>query len=163
MRKTFFCFCVIFLSLNPAIAGWQNTEWNMSIEEFQMLSTDFKYTTKNNNTGSVEITYPYFVDDIEMEASLFFEGLPNSEILSRVNLSIADPKDCLSVLGLLRATYGAPESEESTSDGLMSIWQWRDTNNENLLNYLAVGVQLSPVSCLVIYQPLPISNNSGGL
>jgi hypothetical protein len=119
---------------SPALADWQYTKWNMTIDQVQRASGNRlrQPTPQEQRDYTVNGTPPglvgqYDTGTFQFRASFYFSV--NGNLLSRAYLHLNDYTKARSLLDAMRGQYGNPLGE-SRSMGAATM-RWRDEKNGN--------------------------------
>lgn len=155
-------------------ANWENTRWDMSLEELFSARPNLKPTTpserRNSKTTPVGIPIAKeenFFQRFNFTVLLFFQR----EKLTGVRLDAAETKNAAEIYNDYKLTFGAPsESLDQTDSGCRTIraW-WRDEKKENTTSFSAFicdGSHDKKLNAVrILYQPTqssPLKHNQNG-
>lgn len=141
----------------PAEAGWQMTEWGMSIETVHSVVPDARLNfDRDNDTENLRarVWSTYQANDISFKVYFLFN---HDHKLARVDLNPESVSECPMLMGAIHSAYGTPELDNPGD--VVSITRWRDVDTGNLLTVTKVA----DVYCTVAYEPIPVAGEMGGL
>lgn len=153
--------CLSLFSTGPVFAGWQHTEWGMSVDEVKKNLGDQNLTRKNPNAELYET--PYLVNlgggkKLDTEAVLYFS--PNVKKLYAVSVLSSNRSDCTAIQTELKFTYGNPLFTDT--DGTTKNEYWLDRKNNNRVSFLIID-QKKPDHCIVRYTEPKEKNQDNGM
>lgn len=159
--KLFLAAIALGLGASTATAGWQETEWGMSVDEVQGVfesaapSDNPKYDFKGLQA---QLRGPYSIDGIDGIAAFGFRD----QELRAVNVSFQGRSECLQIQSLAHKAYGEPKSHQSALGISLTIWS--DTENGNTMSGTWGEVEGSDrMLCVLTYEPLVTPGQSGGI
>lgn len=160
-------FRILFLSVvtlcasTPCLAGWQNTEWGMSLEEVKKIVGENNLHKPSDAIELYELPYSVGIGGSQKIAVRAFLNFSHStKKLSSVNLLAENENDCDVLLKQLTLTYGTPILRKSGS--LSDDYSWADEKHNNSVNY-SVATKYKPVNCSIRYAEQKQKNEQGGL
>lgn len=119
---------LVTMSISPALAGWQWTEWGMSKDEVLAAAPgEITETTSEGNRWVLATTHDAvgFVFDAELW------GYSTADGLMAVKLASSEAGACDAVTSGLREAYGADALSGASATG--SYWQLPDTTKVQVL------------------------------
>lgn len=135
-----------------ARAGWQHTEWGMTIDETEkaigkkiteipesngkFYRAPFNLALSNGDRLSVTLVFGFDTEKKGLESIAF-----NSDI----------KRDCQKVIKNLELNYGSPGAIDENDVQIKFIWL--DKNKDNLLEYLSFPKRTNE-NCVVSYKPI---------
>tara|TARA_R110002051_G_scaffold170789_1_gene241321 strand:+ start:157 stop:654 length:498 start_codon:yes stop_codon:yes gene_type:complete len=148
------------LMASSAKAGWQETNWGMTVEEVSEVTGAKRKQDEGKRVQDLvsEMSMPYVVDGMTLEANFLFDetgGLAMVQLTGR-------ERDCSKFANTVPEIYGAPETQREVPQiGVSSMW--RDLDEKNLVTLLWSGIPAPlVVFCQLSYEPMPVKG-SGGL
>lgn len=152
LRTIITCIVSSFMMSPLAKAGWQNTEWGMTIDETEkaigkkiteipenngkFYSAPFNLALSNGDRLSVTLVFGFDTEKKGLESIAF-----HSDIKSV----------CRKVIQNLELNYGSPGAIDESDFDIR--FTWLDKNKDNLLEYLSLSKQTYD-NCLVSYKPI---------
>jgi hypothetical protein len=146
---------------STASAGWQETDWGMSVDEVRDAfegaapSDDPKHDFKGLRA---QLRGPHSIDGTDGVASFGFRD----DTLQAVNVSFRGRTECLRMQSLAHKTYGEPTSLRS----MMGITEiiWSDPRNDNTMTGTWAEVEgRDRMICVFTYEQLRVPGQAGGL
>ena len=131
----------------PAYSSWQETRWEMSIDDVKSLYPTVSDTTDEEKSGKTGkgstvkplIKMPYTSGEYQFTAYFGFDERTGG--LANVQLELENRTYHMQLLGSLRTKYGVPASEKSGRFHTFSVWY----NDGDKIMYSAVGDTLVTV------------------
>lgn len=153
MRLTSAAAIVAFSCLaGPAVAGWGEAEWGMSIEEVERV-IDGARPLGNGMADRLEADY----EALGLPGGLGFIFMDGS--LAEVNFSPDDASECDGLEDRAYSIYGEPNIVEQVD--ILRSKVWTDPDRANLVQF---QLFTSPQrQCALSYYPLPAPGVDGGI
>jgi hypothetical protein len=161
LRAVFTALALAWLA-GPALANWQFTRWGMSPDNVAGHSSDIRIATPNEKElykapapGELLLISGYATANIPFVALYYFQD----EKLTAVSLVPNDAKDVGKMQDTLRAEYGKPTSEITTSfsPGCVDwIKKWKMEWDGNLVTFdwvFCISGKLDTKRLRILYQP----------
>ena len=137
------------LSASPALAGWQWTEWGMTVDEVLKIAPK---EVEASPTGDGETVYAYIEAagfPFSAQLNFFGSGRLNEVVLFPVE------KQCPEIISAMVLTYGEGGYRGRNRIGY-DVITWSDFRSGN-------RVELRTNVCSIMYSPLNTPNENGGL
>ena len=157
MRTAALCLALVLIPTCQAQAGWQYTQWGMSMEEVLSASKGAAHPTAKpatypNDSLKHLLDGTYESGDFTFNVQYIFR----QRKLEVVILALTNPSDCALLRLELANTYGKPQS---TGDAVSQLDKWWDETTGNVVAVL----DISPLSCSVRYSPYHKPGEKGSL
>lgn len=140
----------------PCNAGWQKTEWGMSIDEVKRVMPDLNLSKINNKAYEAKYSVTLY-DGKTTDVDISLSFTQQTEKLYSVSISSTDEHQCDKILTSLRLAYG--RSLFSDADIVSDNNYWIDQKNNNQIGFYYE--KQTPVVCYVDYTP-PVQKNAPG-